>query len=95
MKGASNGKETDMGKFKIPTLRNLEFTAPYMHDGRFETLEEVMEHYLSGGHPSPNKDPLIYELKLSGEQANHIIAFLKTLTDSSILNNKNLSSPFN
>jgi cytochrome c peroxidase len=93
--GITSGKDTDMGKFKIPTLRNIEFSAPYMHDGRFETLEEVMDHYLSGGHPSPNKDPLIYELKLNSEQANQIIIFLKTLSDTSALHNKNLSSPFN
>lgn len=93
--GVTSGKEIDMGKFKIPTLRNIEYSAPYMHDGRFETLEEVMEHYLSGGHQSPNRDPLIYELNLNGEQANQIIAFLRTLSDTAVLNNKKLSSPFN
>src|SRR5690606_15310604 len=44
------------GRFKAPSLRNLELTAPYMHDGRFKTLEEVIDHYNNGGHPSPNID---------------------------------------
>ena len=54
----------DVAKFKTPTLRNIEFTAPYMHDGRFATLEEVIEHYNSGGKYSTTVDPLMKKLHL-------------------------------
>ena len=50
----------DMGKFKVPTLRNIALTAPYMHDGSLATLEEVLDHYIDGGRPSANIDPLIH-----------------------------------
>lgn len=78
--------ESDRGKFRSPTLRNVELTAPYMHDGRFATLEEVMAHYSSGVQDSPNLDPLL-RLRLPGglgltpdEQAD-LVEFLKALTD--------------
>lgn len=82
----------DIGKFATPTLRNLEYTAPYMHDGRFNTLEEVVEFYNSGVHVSPNIDPIMskkapsYKLNLTQEQKDALVAFLKTLTDESIIN---------
>ncbi|MDX1684200.1 MAG: cytochrome c peroxidase [Saprospiraceae bacterium] len=88
----------DNGKFKAPTLRNIELTAPYMHDGRFETLEEVLDHYATGGHPSPNVDPLVAAAgtrNLSEGQKRSIIAFLRTLTDTSYLQNPDVLSPFN
>jgi cytochrome c peroxidase len=88
---------TDNGKFRAPSLRNIELTAPYMHDGRFKTLEEVMEHYASGGHYSQNVDPFIPQIKLinlSKRQKEKIIAFLKTLTDSTFVNNPKLKTPF-
>ena len=53
------GNALDQGVFKTPTLRNIEFSAPYMHDGRFLTLDEVIEHYNSGGYDSPTVDPLM------------------------------------
>ena len=56
---ALTGKRLDRGKFKTPTLRNVEYTAPYMHDGRFQTLEEVVEHYDSGFHRTILTDPLL------------------------------------
>ena len=84
----------DNGRFKVPGLRNVEFTAPYMHDGRFNTLEEVLDHYNSGGHPSPNKDILIRDLNLKNHQLKDIIAFIKTLSDTSLLNNPDYSNPF-
>ena len=92
--GFFTGKAGDNGKFKAPTLRNLAFTAPYMHDGRFQTLEEVIEHYNSGGHASPNKNALIYPLHLSETQKKDLIAFLMTLTDSTTLTNEAFKSPF-
>ena len=57
--GGVTGLADDMGKFKTPSLRNVALSAPYMHDGRFNTLEEVIEHYNSGGHPSPTISPFM------------------------------------
>lgn len=91
----------DVGKFSAPTLRNIELTAPYMHDGRFKTLEEVVEFYNSGVHwNSPNIDPLMtkpakeYGLKLTPTQKTNLVKFLKTLTDTSFINNSAFKSPF-
>ena len=89
----------DIGLFKTPTLRNIELTAPYMHDGRFLTLEEVVEHYNSGVKQSPTLDPImtkpskIYGLGLTTSEKQDLIAFLKTLTDTSFTNNSMLQSP--
>jgi len=93
------GNMNDYGKFKTPTLRNIELTAPYMHDGRFETLEEVVKFYSFGvNHDSPNLSPLMkYSLnggvQLTQEETQHLIAFLKTLTDYSFTSNPTLSNP--
>lgn len=92
----------DNGKFRAPSLRNIELTAPYMHDGRFKTLEEVLDHYASGGHYADNVDPFIPQIKfmnpsnkpMTAKQKRQIIAFLKTLTDSSFVNNPAFKSPF-
>lgn len=92
--GNVTGKFSDNGRFKAPTLRNIEFTAPYMHDGRFATLEEVVEHYNSGGQISPNKNTFLYPLKLNAAQKGDLIAFLKTLSDTTILTNPDFQSPF-
>lgn len=93
--------ETDKGKFSPPTLRNIEFTAPYMHDGRFATLEEVVEFYNSGVHwNAPNIDPLMtkpakkYGLNLTVTQKANLVKFLKTFTDTTFLNNPDFRSPF-
>lgn len=78
------GSIYDAGKFKAPTLRNIEYTAPYMHDGRFATLEEVVEFYNSGLRDSPTIDPLMLNgtaINLSEEQKAALVAFLKTLSD--------------
>lgn len=89
----------DKGKFKVTSLRNIELTAPYMHDGRFRTLEEVVEHYNSGMKNSSTIDPaLIYPLnsgglQLSAEDKKALIAFLKTLTDDDLLTNPAYSNP--
>lgn len=92
------GNNYDKAKFKTPTLRNIEVSGPYMHDGRFETLEEVVEHYNFGGHASSTVDPLMKNigegLLLSSEDKEALIAFLRTLTDQEFLNNPDFSNPF-
>lgn len=93
-RGEVTGKLLDNGLFKVPTLRNIEFTAPYMHDGRFETLEEVLDHYSTGGHFQPNKDPLVYGLNLTSKEKEDLLAFLKTLSDTTFLKNPAFSNPF-
>jgi cytochrome c peroxidase len=92
--GKITGNISDNGKFKAPTLRNIEFTAPYMHGGQFQTLEEVIAHYNSGGVNSPNKSPLIRPLNLTESQKSDLLAFLKTLTDSTTLKNPAYQNPF-
>jgi cytochrome c peroxidase len=79
----------DEGKFKVPSLRNVELTYPYMHDGRFWSLQQVMDHYASGIHSSATLDPVLTNgIVLSDTEKEQLIAFLKTLTDYSLLNNK-------
>ncbi len=79
--------ETDKALFKVPTLRNIELTSPYMHDGSFQTLEEVIEHYNSGGKNHPHKNALIQPLNLSNKEKKELVAFLKSLTDESFIKN--------
>ncbi len=86
--------KNENGKMKIVTLRNIAESAPYMHNGSLNTLEEVVEHYNTGGKYSPNKDPLIQQIQLNSVQKKQLIAFLKTLSDSTFLNNKAYMSPF-
>jgi cytochrome c peroxidase len=93
------GDENDIGKFKTPTLRNVEFTAPYMHDGRFETLEEVIDFYSEGLQFSPTIDPLMKNvnqggIQLTDDEKQNLIAFIKTLTDTTFINNPEFSNPF-
>jgi cytochrome c peroxidase len=95
----------DVGKFKAPTLRNIALTAPYMHDGSAKTLDEVLDHYSSGGRTimnapnagegfhNPNKDPLIRGFKLSAAERADLIAFLETLTDDTVIHDKKFSDP--
>ena len=90
----------DEGTFKTPSLRNVEHSAPYMHDGRFETLEEVVEFYLTGAHAnSPNISANMHALQddvyLSDDDKAALVSFLKTLTDETYLNNTDYSNPFN
>lgn len=78
-------RASDKGKFAVPSLRNVALTAPYMHDGRFDTLEEVVEHYSTGMKRSATLDPNLAKhpdggVPLSGEDKRAIVAFLKTLT---------------
>lgn len=71
----------DDGLFKVPTLRNVALTAPYMHDGSLATLRDVVEHYARGGAGHPNTDPTIHPLDLSEGDKNDLVAFLGSLTD--------------
>jgi len=84
------GNAADRGKFKVPSLRNVAVTGPYMHDGRFATLEEVIEHYHSGVERSPTLDPNLAKhpregLQLSDGDKRDLIHFLRTLTDPALL----------
>ncbi|MEX0965988.1 MAG: cytochrome c peroxidase [Bacteroidia bacterium] len=93
------GNQRDIGKFKVPTLRNIELTAPYMHDGRFKTLEEVVDFYSEGLAFHPNTDPLMKKvlqggLRLTDQEKEDLVAFLKTLTDTSFINNPDFKDPF-
>ncbi len=94
-RGLVTRKLTDNGKFRVPTLRNITLTAPYMHDGRFFTLEEVLDHYNAGGQLSLNKDPLIRPLGLTASQKEDIINFLKMLEDPYFIDNPDIQNPFN
>lgn len=98
------GLESDRGKMRAPTLRNIALTAPYMHDGRFQTLEQVLDHYSDHvAKDSPNLDLNLLtatnkrngtQLSLSAIQKQQVIAFLRTLTDSAFIQDKRFSDPF-
>lgn len=93
------------GLFKVPTLRNIEVTAPYMHDGQFETLEEVVEHYNSGVKPHDylnfylrenfRRDTPPRKLNLTKREKEELVAFMKTLTDYEFMVDPKFSDPFN
>lgn len=87
--GGITGNKYDNGKFRVPTLRNVALTAPYMHDGRLSDLEAVLAHYESGGAYAENVDPNVRPLQLSDQDRADLLAFLRTLTDSSALYNPN------
>jgi cytochrome c peroxidase len=76
--GAKN--EADLGAFKTPTIRDIEKTAPYMHDGSLKTLEEVVEHYNKGGTPNPRLDKDMPRLNLTDQEKADVVAFMKALT---------------
>lgn len=76
---------SDIGKFKVPTLRNIALTGPYMHDGSFLTLEEVIAHYNTGGKSHPNKSSKIKPLHLNKKEQNALKTFLLSLTDTSYM----------
>jgi cytochrome c peroxidase len=83
-------RDGDRGKFAVPTLRNVAVTAPYMHDGRFQTLEQVVAHYCTGMKRSPTLDPNLAKhpdggVPLSAADQRALVAFLKTLTDEKYL----------
>ena len=88
----------DIGKFAVPSLRNVEKTAPYMHTGKFLTLESILDHYASGVKDSPTLDPILKQngqlgIPLSDLEKKQIIAFLKTLTDNEFIRDTRFQKP--
>lgn len=99
--GSTTGRSRDDGKFKVPSLVNIAIRPPYMHDGRFATLEEVIEHYSSGiqNHPNlinplVNEDGEVGQFDFTEAEKDALIAFLKTLTDSQMLADEKYNDPF-
>jgi cytochrome c peroxidase len=97
-RGAITNNTNDNGKFKAPSLRNIALTAPYMHDGRFATLDEVIEHYSSGIQGSATLDPKIEFAAQGGVQLDatekmQLKAFLETMTDYDFINNPDFKKP--
>jgi cytochrome c peroxidase len=93
------GDDEDRGRFKAPTLRNIAVTAPYMHDGSLQTLQEVLDHYAAGGRAgqdgqNPNKSSFVSGFELSDQERADLIAFLESLTDEDFLTDPRLSDPF-
>ncbi len=100
------GNPADMGRFRAPTLRNIEVTAPYMHDGSIATLREVIHHYAEGGRTisegpnagvgseSPLKDSLVPGFIIEESEIDDLIAFLRSLTDTEFLTDPRFASPF-
>lgn len=84
----------DKGKFKPPSLRNIEKTAPYMHDGSIATLEEVIDHYARGGTGNPNQSITVNGFMISDQEKQDLLAFLRALTDNDLLTNPAFSDPF-
>ena len=100
-------KDSDRGKFKAPSLRNIEVTAPYMHDGSIDNLEDVLEHYAHGGRyitegpnkgdgtQNPNKSEFVAGFILMNDEKEAVVAFLEGLTDDAFLNSSRYSDPWN
>ena len=89
------GKPEDVGKFRPPSLRNIAVTAPYMHDGSFATLEDVIDHYAAGGRMShPNKSHILRPFRLSAAERADLVEFLKSLTDDALLHDPRWSDPW-
>jgi cytochrome c peroxidase len=87
-------KTEDSLKFKTPSLRNVEMTSNYAHDGRFNTMYQVLNHYISGIQNSPTLDPLLVnKIPMTITERNDIVSFLRTLSDSSMLTNARYSKP--
>ena len=91
-------RETDRGEFRVPSLRNIELTSPYMHDGRFDDLKQVLEHYNSGVKNTANLDSELHKagtlgLRLNTKEQSQLIAFFKTLTDTAFVNDKRFQAP--
>ena len=89
------------GRFKMASLRNIDLTAPYMHDGRFQSLREVVEHYNSGIQAHPNLDNRLRDrqgrpirMNLSNTDIDALVAFMRTLTDETLATDDRFSNPF-
>jgi cytochrome c peroxidase len=100
-KGSFTGKAQDMGMFKVHSLRNIALTGPYMHDGRFQTLDEVLDHYSQGIRSHANLDPLLRnanntpkKFDFSDQEREALKAFLHTLTDDGFIADVKYSDPF-
>jgi cytochrome c peroxidase len=99
-------KPQDMGRFRVPSLRNIALTAPYMHDGSIATLDEAIDHYAAAGRTiasgplagdgsaSPLKSDLMIGFTISAEERADLIAFLESLTDETFVNDPKLSDPW-
>jgi cytochrome c peroxidase len=90
-------RNTGDGTFKVPTLRNIAVTAPYMHDGSIATLEAVVDHYASGGRggrENRGKDPPISGFSLSPRDRADLVEFLKSLTDEAVLHDPRFANPW-
>jgi cytochrome c peroxidase len=99
-------KLSDVGKFKTPSLRNIELTAPYMHDGSAATLEDVLDHYAAGGrtiatgpyagrgHDNPNRDARMTGFKMTQQNRQDLLAFLRSLTDIELIRDPRFSNPW-
>jgi len=92
------GNPNDRAAFKVTSLRNIALTPPYMHDGRFATLEEVIDHYDHGLKGSPSLDPALKNTRGTGlmldvQEKADLLAFLKTLTDYQLINDPRYSDP--
>lgn len=97
---------SDTGKFRVSGLRNIELTAPYMHDGSVATLEDAIDHYAAGGRTlltgpragvgseSPYKSPLVRPFTLTTEEKDDVVAFLRSLTDTAFVNDPRFGDPF-
>ena len=91
---AHTGIQEDNGKFKVPSLRNVRLTHPYMHDGQFFTLRQVLDHYSEGIEATPNLDPLLEGgIPLSEDEKEDLIAFLITLSDFELMRDLRYSEP--
>jgi cytochrome c peroxidase len=90
------GKAGDEGRFRVPSLRNIALTAPYMHDGSVNTLDEVIDHYQAGGRAAAHrfKNPLVSGFTLSREERRDLIEFLHSLTDHEFVSNPRLADPW-
>jgi cytochrome c peroxidase len=101
-----SGKEADKGKFKIPSLRNLQYTAPYFHDGSAETLNEALRVFEEGGRnitygewqgdgrANPHKSPLIKKVVMSPSEKQNLLDFIQSLNDTTILTQPRFRSPY-
>ena len=87
------GKAADMGAFRIPTLRNVALTAPYMHDGSLPTLAAVLDHYARGGHAGRHRSPQVSGFVLTAAERSDLLEFLQALTDSALLHDRRFADP--
>ncbi len=104
--GGVTGQAADMGKFKMSSLRNIELTAPYMHDGRFATLEQVVDHYSTGVVQNanlgpalmqpgpPGQPPVVRRPNFTAQERAALVAFMKTLTDPALVSDPKFADPF-